>query len=152
LKINGSTQKVAVEPRQTVLDVLRDDLDLTGAKKVCNHGSCGACTVMIDGKARYSCMTLAMDADGREIRTVEGLAQNGELSPVQAAFVEKDALMCGFCTPGFVMSVTSCLEKNPNATLDEVKRACAGNTCRCGTYPRVFEAAMAAAQQMRKGA
>jgi len=151
LKVNGGSQRVTVEPRQTLLEILRNQLDLTGAKPVCNHASCGACTVQIDGKPRYSCQTLAIDADGHEIRTVEGITPKEGLSPVQAAFVEKDALMCGFCTPGFVVSVTSLLERNPNPTLEEVKRACAGNTCRCGTYPRVFEAAMAAAQRMRKG-
>jgi aerobic-type carbon monoxide dehydrogenase small subunit (CoxS/CutS family) len=151
LKVNGATQKVTVEPRETVLDVLREHLDLTGAKKVCNHGSCGACTVQINGKPRYSCMTFAIDADGQSITTVEGITPKEGLSPVQASFVEKDALMCGFCTPGFVVSVTSLLEQNPNPTLEEVKRACAGNTCRCGTYPRVFEAALDAAQKMRKG-
>jgi xanthine dehydrogenase YagT iron-sulfur-binding subunit len=151
LKINGASQKVTVEPRETVLDVLRDHLDLTGAKKVCNHGSCGACTVQINGKARYSCMTLAIDADGQAITTVEGITPKEGLSPVQASFVEKDATMCGFCTPGFVVSVTTLLEQNPNPSLEEVKRACAGNTCRCGTYPRVFEAALDAAQKMRKG-
>jgi aerobic-type carbon monoxide dehydrogenase small subunit (CoxS/CutS family) len=152
LKINGTPQKLTVEPRQTLLRALRNQLDLTGTKEVCNQGSCGACTVHIDGKPRYSCMTFAIDADGKEIRTVEGLAKGDELHPVQEAFVEKDALMCGFCTPGFVMSVTALLERNPNPTMEEVKRACAGNTCRCGTYPRIFEAAMAAGKRMKKGA
>jgi xanthine dehydrogenase YagT iron-sulfur-binding subunit len=150
LKINGSTQKVTVEPRATLLDVLRNDLDLTGAKLVCNHGSCGACTVHIEGKTRYSCMTLAIDADGKQITTVEGVAKGDELHPVQAAFVEKDALMCGFCTPGFVMSVKALLDRNPNPSLEEVKRACQGNICRCGTYNGIFEAALTAARRMKE--
>ena len=152
LKVNGATQKVTVEPRDTLLDVLRNQLDLTGAKQVCNQGSCGACTVMIDGKTRYSCMTLAIDADGRQVTTVEGLTPKDGLSPLQEEFVRHDATMCGFCTPGFVVSLTAFLEQNPNPTPDQVKRACAGNTCRCGTYPKVFDAALAAARRMRKEA
>jgi aerobic-type carbon monoxide dehydrogenase small subunit (CoxS/CutS family) len=151
LSINGQDRKVTAEPRVTLLNVLRNDLDLTGAKLVCDRGSCGACTVMVDGKTAYSCMMLAVDAVGKKITTVEGLATASGLDPVQAAFVEKDALMCGFCTPGFVVSVRALLNKNKNPTLDQVKEACAGNICRCGTYPRVFEAALAAAERVRKG-
>jgi len=151
LTINGQEKKVTAEPRTTLLSVLRNDLDLTGAKLVCDRGSCGACTVMVDGKTAYSCMMLAVDAVGKKITTVEGLAPSNGLDPVQAAFVEKDALMCGFCTPGFVVSVRALLNKNKNPTLDDVKEACAGNICRCGTYPRVFEAALAAAETVRKG-
>ena len=152
LRVTGAAQKVTVEPRDTLLDVLRNQLDLTGAKQVCNQGSCGACTVMIDGKTRYSCSTLAIDADGRQITTVEGLTPKDGLSPLQEEFVRHDATMCGFCTPGFVVSLTAFLEGNPNPTLEQVKRACAGNTCRCGTYPKVFDAALAAARRMRKEA
>jgi xanthine dehydrogenase YagT iron-sulfur-binding subunit len=151
LNINGQDRKVTAEPRVTLLNVLRNDLDLTGAKLVCDRGSCGACTVMVDGKTAYSCMMLAVDAVGKKITTVEGLATASGLDPVQAAFVEKDALMCGFCTPGFVVSVRALLNKNKNPTLEQVKEACAGNICRCGTYPRVFEAALAAAERVRRG-
>lgn len=152
MRVNGAAQKVTVETRDTVLDVLRNQLDLTGAKQVCNHGSCGACTVLIDGKPRYSCMTLAMDADGKQITTVEGITPKEGLTPLQEEFVTHDATMCGFCTPGFVVSLTAYLDENPNPTLDQVKRACAGNTCRCGTYPKIFDAAMAASRRMRKEA
>jgi xanthine dehydrogenase YagT iron-sulfur-binding subunit len=149
LNINGETKTADVEPRTTLLNTLRDHLDLTGAKKVCDRASCGACTVLVDGKPIYSCSMLAVDAQGKKITTVEGLGDPEHLSPLQEAFVEHDALMCGFCTPGFVVSCTALLQKNPNPTLSQVKEACTGNICRCGTYPRVFEAAMAAAKKMR---
>jgi len=152
LRVNGATLAVEVEPRTTLLGALRHRCDppLTGTKLVCDHGSCGACTVLVDGEPACACMLLAHDAVGREIRTVEGLAPEGELSPVQEAFCEHDALMCGFCTPGFVMSVTGCLERDPDADLDAIKAACSGNLCRCGTYPHVFEAALAAGRAMRE--
>jgi xanthine dehydrogenase YagT iron-sulfur-binding subunit len=151
LSINGAPRKLKVEPRTTLLDVLRTKLEppLCGTKLVCDQGACGACTVLIDGRARYACMTLAVDAVDKEVRTVEGLAPEGLLSPVQQAFWEEDALMCGFCTPGFVMAVTACLEKNPAATEEEVRWACSGNLCRCGTYPHVFAAAAKAGRRMR---
>lgn len=149
LNINGAERSADVEPRTTLLNTLRDHLDLTGAKKICDRGSCGGCTVIADGKNVYSCMMLAVDAQGKKITTVEGLGTPEKMSPVQEAFVEQDALMCGFCTPGFVMSCTALLQKNPNPTLEEVKRACSGNICRCGTYPRVFEAALSAARKMK---
>jgi aerobic-type carbon monoxide dehydrogenase small subunit (CoxS/CutS family) len=144
LKVNGTMRRVEVEPRTTLLSALRNQLDVTGCKEVCNRGECGACTVIMNNKTVLTCMTLALDAIGKEITTVEGLLVNGKLDPVQQAFVDKDALMCGFCTPGFVMSVRALLNKNPNPTEAEVRKAVAGNTCRCGTYGRVFEAAMAA--------
>jgi len=146
LKVNGKARSVEVEPRTTLLSALRNKLDITGCKEVCDRGECGACTVIMNGKTVLSCMTLALDAIGKEITTVEGLAVDGKLDPVQQAFVDKDALMCGFCTPGFVMSVRALLNKNPNPTEADVRKAVAGNTCRCGTYGRVFEAAMAAAK------
>src|SRR5687767_3037065 len=149
LNINGETKTADVEPRTTLLNTLRDHLSLTGAKKICDRGSCGGCTVIADGKPVYSCMMLAVDAQGKKITTVEGLGTPENMSPVQQAFVENDALMCGFCTPGFVVSCTALLQKNPNPTVSDVKAACAGNICRCGTYPRVFEAALAAARKMR---
>jgi aerobic-type carbon monoxide dehydrogenase small subunit (CoxS/CutS family) len=144
LNINGQARQVQAEPRTTLLNVLRNNLDLTGAKLVCDRGSCGACTVHVDGKPVYSCMMLAIDAQGKKITTVEGLGTPERMDPVQEAFVDHDALMCGFCTPGLVMAVRALLNKNPHPTLEQVKEACSGNLCRCGTYPRVFDAAMAA--------
>lgn len=146
LNVNGKMRSVEVEPRTTLLSALRNKLEVTGPKEVCDRGECGACTVLMNGMPVLACMTLAIDAIGKEIVTVEGLVDNGKLNSVQQAFVEKDALMCGFCTPGFVMSVHALLSKNSNPTEAEVRKAVAGNLCRCGTYPRVFEAAMAAAQ------
>ncbi len=153
LLINGEKRKVEVEPRTTLLSALRVHLDppLTGAKEVCDRGACGACTVLLDGEPVYSCMLLAVNCVGKEVRTVEGLGRPGALSPVQHAFWKRDALMCGFCTPGFVMSVTACLEREPEATPDEIRAACAGNLCRCGTYPHVFAAAEEAGSKMRGG-
>jgi aerobic-type carbon monoxide dehydrogenase small subunit (CoxS/CutS family) len=145
LKINGETKKFEVEPRVTLLDLLRNRTNLTGTKEVCDRATCGACTVLLDDTPVYSCMTLAMEAQQREITTVEGLSKGGELSPVQKAFVSCDGLQCGFCTPGFVMSVTALLKRNPKPTPEDVRKACVGNLCRCGTYPRVFAAALEAA-------
>jgi aerobic-type carbon monoxide dehydrogenase small subunit (CoxS/CutS family) len=149
LDINRRKRGVSVEPRTTLLSAMRHHLDppLTGPKLVCDVGACGACTVLMDGRAVYSCLVLAADAAGRKLTTVEGLGSPERLSDVQRAFVEHDALMCGFCTPGFVMTITAYLKKNPNPTLEEVREACKGNFCRCGTYPRVFEAALAAAKK-----
>lgn len=148
LQINGQKRTVQVEPRTTLLNTLRNNLEpaLTGPKLVCDMGTCGACTVLMDGKPVYSCLVLAVDAVGRSITTVEGLGTPEALNAVQQAFVEKDALMCGFCTPGFVTTISAYLKKNPNPNLAEVREACKGNFCRCGTYPRVFEAALAAAK------
>lgn len=146
LHVNGETRNLEVEPRTTLLSALRENLQVTGPKEVCDRGECGACTVLLNGKPVLACMTLAFDAVGKEVLTVEGLVKDGKLDPVQQAFVEKDALMCGFCTPGFVMSVRALLNKNPNPTETEVRKAVAGNLCRCGTYPRVFEAASVAAK------
>jgi aerobic-type carbon monoxide dehydrogenase small subunit (CoxS/CutS family) len=145
LQINGKPMKVQVEPRTTLLDVLRDHLRLTGSKEVCDRATCGACTVLLDHKPVYSCSMLAIEAQGRAITTIEGLAANGKLSKVQEAFIDNDALMCGYCTPGFVMSVTALLKANPHPTADEVRHACSGNLCRCGAYPRILQAALKAA-------
>ena len=145
LQINGKPLKLEVEPRVTLLDALRNHSNLTGAKEVCDRGTCGACTVLFNDTPVYSCSVLAIEAQGKQITTVEGLAQNGKLTPVQQAFIDQDALMCGYCTPGFVMSVTALLRKNPKPNAEQVKRACAGNLCRCGTYPRVMQAALKAA-------
>jgi xanthine dehydrogenase YagT iron-sulfur-binding subunit len=144
LQVNGKPLKLEVEPRVTLLDALRNYSNLTGSKEVCDRATCGACTVLLDDMPIYSCSKLAIEAQGAKITTIEGLAQNGKLSPVQQAFIDQDALMCGYCTPGFVMSVTALLKKNPRPTADQVRHACAGNLCRCGTYPRVLQAAMKA--------
>ena len=142
LKINGQTHKLTLEPRVTLLDTLRNHLDLTGAKKVCDRGTCGACTVHINGKAVYSCTVLAIDAaeSGADIRTIESLAPEGQLHPVSAAFVENDAQQCGFCTPGFVMASKAYLDAHPHPTYDQVRAALGGNLCRCGTYMGVRRA------------
>ncbi|HVO11806.1 MAG TPA: (2Fe-2S)-binding protein [Vicinamibacteria bacterium] len=149
LKVNGTAQKVTVEPRVTLLEALRDHLDLTGAKLVCDRGSCGGCTVLLDGEPIDSCLMLAADAEGHEVTTVEGLGSPDHLSPVQRAFVEKDAMQCGFCTPGFVVAATALLAKNPRPSVEQMKEGLAGNLCRCGTYGRIFEAVQAAARAKR---
>jgi xanthine dehydrogenase YagT iron-sulfur-binding subunit len=148
LDVNGAKRNVSVEPRTTLLNALRNHLEpaVTGPKLVCDMGSCGACTVLMDGKNVYSCLVLAVDAVGKKLTTVEGFGTPEKMSAVQAAFVEHDGLMCGFCTPGFVTTISAFLKKNANPSLDEVREACKGNFCRCGTYPRVFEAALAAAK------
>jgi aerobic-type carbon monoxide dehydrogenase small subunit (CoxS/CutS family) len=146
LKVNGSVRPVTVEPRVTLLDALRNHLDLTGAKLVCDRGGCGACTVLLDGEPVVSCMMLAADAEGREITTVEGIGTPERMSPLQAAFVECDAMQCGFCTPGYVVAGTALLAKHPDPTLPQIKNGLAGNLCRCGTYGRIFEAVRKAAK------
>ncbi len=153
LNVNGQNMTMQVEPRTTLLNALRNHADppVTGPKLVCDQGACGCCTVHVDGKTMYGCMLLAVDVVGKKITTIEGIGKDGALSPVQQAFVEKDAMMCGFCTPGFVMSLEALLQTNRNPSVEQVKAACAGNTCRCGTYPHIFEAAIAAAK-MRGGA
>jgi len=146
LRINGRPHKLNLEPRVTLLDALRDNLDLTGAKKVCDRGVCGACTVIMDGKPVYACNLLAIQAEGHEIVTVEGLSHGGQLHPVMTAFIEHDAQQCGFCTPGFVVACKAFLDKHPNPTLDEVEAGLGGNLCRCGTYAGVRQAVMEAAK------
>ena len=151
--LNGKATSVEVEPRTTLLSALRSHLaePHTGAKEVCDRGTCGACTVLLDDEPIYACMTLAITVAGRAVRTVEGLAEGDTPSPVQAAMVAEDGMMCGFCTPGFVMSLTACLEKNPQATETELREACRGNLCRCGTYPHVFRAGLEVARQNAGG-
>lgn len=144
LTVNGRKYSLKVEPRVTLLDAIRTRLDLTGQKRVCDRGSCGACTMIVDGRSVYACSMLAIEAAGATIRTVEGLAQGTILHPVQQAFCETDGLMCGFCTPGFVVSTVALLEKHPNPTAEQARRALDGNICRCGTYARVLEAALKA--------
>jgi xanthine dehydrogenase YagT iron-sulfur-binding subunit len=150
LKVNGQARPVRVEPRVTLLDALRDRLDLTGSKKICDRGECGGCTVLVDGRPAYACMMLAVDARDRAITTVEGIAPTGGLHPVQQAFIDRDALQCGFCTPGFVVASKALLDGTPKPDLDQVREALAGHLCRCGTYPRVFEAVLQAAAGGRK--
>jgi xanthine dehydrogenase YagT iron-sulfur-binding subunit len=152
LNVNGQDKTITVEPRTTLLNALRNHVEpaITGPKLVCDMGTCGGCTVLLDDKPVYGCLTLAIDAVGRKITTTEGLGNPDKLSPVQAAFVEKDAMMCGFCTPGFVTSVTGLLKHNPNPTLEEIKEGCKGNFCRCGTYPHIFQAALEVAKSGAK--
>jgi xanthine dehydrogenase YagT iron-sulfur-binding subunit len=145
LTINGQKKTLKVEPRVTLLDALRNQLDTTGAKKVCDRATCGACTVIIDGKAAYACSVLAIDAQGKQIKTVESL---GADHPMVRAFLENDAQQCGFCTPGFVMACTAFAMKNPNASLDEIERGLGGNLCRCGTYVGVRGAVQQAAKKV----
>jgi xanthine dehydrogenase YagT iron-sulfur-binding subunit len=142
LTINGTRRNLRVEPRMTLLDAVRNKLDVTGQKRVCDRGSCGACTMLVDGKAIYACSMLAIEAQGKTIRTVEGLTEATVLNPLQQAICDADGSMCGFCTPGFVMSATALLEKNPNPTLDQTRKALDGNICRCGTYAKLFEACL----------
>ena len=149
LTVNGQKLSLDVEASETLLDALRDKLDLTGAKKVCDRGECGGCTVLLDGVPVYACMTLAVRADGKAVKTVEGLAESGRLTPVQEAFIEKDGYQCGFCTPGFIMTTTALLEKNPSPSLDEIKRALSGNLCRCGNYAKIYQAVDAAAKKTK---
>jgi len=146
LTVNGKRVDLTIEPRVTLLDAIRERADLTGNKRVCDRGACGACTMIVDGRTVYSCSTLAIEVQGKQIRTVDGLASaDGTLHPVQQAFCDKDALMCGFCTPGFVMATVALLEKHPNPTPEQAKKGLDGNICRCGTFVRVMEAAMASA-------
>jgi xanthine dehydrogenase YagT iron-sulfur-binding subunit len=148
LKVNGQNRGVTVEPRTTLLNALRNNMDppLTGPKLVCDMGTCGCCTVLLDDKPVYGCMVLAIDVVGRRITTVEGIGTPENLSPVQHAFGEADGMMCGYCTDGFVTAITGLLKANPNPTEQEVREGCKGNFCRCGTYPRIFQAALAAAK------
>ena len=151
LRINGRVHNVELEPRVTLLDALRNRLDITGAKKVCDRATCGACTVIMNGRATYSCTTLAIEAQGKEIQTIEGLGTPAKMHPVQAAFVENDAQQCGFCTPGFVVAAKAFLDRHANPTVAEVNRGLGGNLCRCGTYVGVRQAVLDAAREMRGG-
>lgn len=148
LNVNGKPLKLTAEPSTTLVDALRNYLDVTGAKRVCDRGTCGACTVDMDGKTVYACTTLAIDAQGKNIQTIEGL---GPQNPVSAAFVNHDAQQCGYCTPGFVMAVHGFLRDNPNPTEEQVKHGLGGNLCRCGTYMGIRKAALEAAKNMKGG-
>ncbi len=147
--INGKPYKANLEPRVTLLDALRDQFDITGAKRVCDRGECGACTVLMDGKTVYACSVLAIEAQHKAIVTVESLMQDGKLHPIQQAFVENDASQCGFCTPGFVVACKAMLDRNPNPTPEDIRHGLSGNLCRCGTYDGIRKAV---AQVARKGA
>ncbi|HEY3741001.1 MAG TPA: 2Fe-2S iron-sulfur cluster-binding protein [Bryobacteraceae bacterium] len=152
LNINGSEMKANVEPRETLLDTLRNHLDLTAAKRVCDRGTCGACTVIIDGKVMYGCTVLAIDAVGRKIETLESLSAPGHKPhPIIQAFVNNDAQQCGYCTPGFVMASKGFLDRNANPTYEDVKKGLTGNLCRCGTYMGIRKAVLEAAQELKTG-
>ncbi len=148
-KVNGKSYKATLEPRVTLLDALRDSLDITGAKRVCDKAECGACTVLLDDKSVYACSVLAIEAQGKKITTVEALMEGGKLHPIQQAFVDNDASQCGFCTPGFVVACKAMLDKHPDPTPDDLLRELSGNLCRCGTYAGIRGAV---AQAARKGA
>jgi carbon-monoxide dehydrogenase small subunit len=147
LKVNGVRHELAVEPRRTLIELLREDLGLTGSKVGCGIGDCGACTVLLDGVATFSCLTLAIQADGCEVETVEGLAEDGKLNRLQEAFVEHGAVQCGYCTPGMLMSATELLRRNPRPTDAEIRRAISGNLCRCTGYQKIVEAIRAAGEE-----
>lgn len=146
LDINGEIQEVLIEPRTTLLQVLREGLDLTGTKEGCNTGDCGVCTVLIDGNPVNSCLTLAVEVQGKKILTIEGLSIDGRLHPVQQAFMDYFAVQCGFCTPGMILSAKALLDKNPHPREEEVREAISGNLCRCTGYVKIIEAILAAAE------
>ena len=151
LRINGKPYNLTVEPRVTLLDALRNHLDHTGAKRVCDRATCGACTVIVNNKVVYSCTVLAIDAQDKDIQTIEGISSGTRLHPVSAAFVNNDAQQCGYCTPGFVMAAKGFLDKHPNPTYEDVEKGLGGNLCRCGTYVGVRKAVLEAAKEMRGG-
>ena len=146
LIVNGASHEVAAPDHERLLATLRERLHLTGTKLVCGRGECGACTVLLDGAPAYSCLTLTAACDAREITTIEGLARDAELHPVQQAFVEHDALQCGFCTPGQILAAVALLDRRPHPTEEEVRRGMSGNLCRCGAYPKIVRAVLAAAE------
>ncbi len=150
LKINGETYDITVKPNDLLIGVLRDKLGLTGTKEGCDTGKCGCCTVLIDGKVIRSCLTLAITAQGKEITTIEGLADGTNLHPIQQAFIDHGALQCGFCTPGMIMTTKALLDENPNPTDEEVKKGLVGNICRCTGYVKIIEAIQAAAKELHK--
>jgi xanthine dehydrogenase YagT iron-sulfur-binding subunit len=149
--INGKKLTAELEPRVTLLEALRNNFDLTGAKNVCDRGTCGACTVLMDDKLVYACSVLAIEAQGKKITTVEGLAEGDSLTPVMQSFVDHDAQQCGFCTPGFVIATTHFLQQNPNPTEDYIRRGLSGNFCRCGTYNGIRAVALTRAAKSNEG-
>ena len=150
LTVNGEEYEVAVDPSRSLLDVLRDDLELTGTKKGCETGDCGACTVILDGKSVNACLVLAVAAKGKSIHTIEGVAQGGKLHPIQDAFINYGAIQCGYCTPGMILAAKALLEENPRPTDWEVREGIAGNLCRCTGYVKIVQAILAAADEMAK--
>jgi carbon-monoxide dehydrogenase small subunit len=150
LHVNGETLEILSEPHKTLLEVLREDLGLTGTKRACDLGTCGACTVLINGKPHLSCLTLAADAQGKEILTIEGLSQDGELHPLQKAFVDQGAIQCGFCTPGMILTAKAFLEEHPQPSEEEVKKAISGNLCRCTGYVKIVEAILSVARGVKE--
>lgn len=148
--VNENKYSIDVEPRETLLEVLREKLNLTGTKRICGRGECGGCTVLLEGNPVYSCLYLAIRADGKKITTIEGLATAEKIHPVQQAFIEKDGYQCGFCTPGVIMSSVALLNKRQNPTLEEIKTALSGNLCRCGNYSKMYEAVFAASKSVRR--
>ncbi len=152
LRVNGATRQIDADPRRSLLSVLRDDLQLTGCKYGCGEGQCGACTVLVDGQPKRSCTTPLSDAEGKEIRTIEGLAEGDRLHPIQQAFLDADAMQCGFCTPGMIMSAVALLTERPDAKREDIVRSMNGNICRCGTYGRIIAAIQQAAGKLKGGA
>jgi aerobic-type carbon monoxide dehydrogenase small subunit (CoxS/CutS family) len=152
VRINGKPHRLEADPERSLLSVLRDDLDLTGSKYGCGEGRCGACTVVIDGRATRSCTTLVGDCAGKQITTIEGLEQNGKLHPLQEAFLHAGAMQCGYCTPGMIMAGVALLDKNPDPTTPDIVRSMDGNICRCGTYARIVLAVRQAAAALKGGA
>ena len=151
LNINGQMYEIEVDPWRTLLDVLRFELGFKGAKEGCGTGSCGSCTVLLDGKAINACLVFVAEVEGKEIMTIEGLSQGGKLHPLQQAFIDEGAVQCGFCTPGMIMTAKAMLDENPNPTRDQVKEGLGGNLCRCTGYVKIIDAAMAAADTVSKG-
>lgn len=151
MKINGEWHELTVPNKRTLLEVIREDLHLTGTKKMCDAGECGSCTVIMDGMVVNSCIVLAVDANGKEITTIESLSQIGKLHPIQEEFVTRGAIQCGFCTPGMILSAKALLDQNPNPTEFEVKKAISGNVCRCTGYVRIVNAILSAAERLRSG-
>ena len=148
LTVNGKHVESHIEPRMTLAEFLREELELTGTKVGCNRAECGSCTVLLDGNPVYSCTVLAVDAAGKEVMTIEGLSDEGKLHPLQEAFIEHDALQCGYCTPGMILSVKALLNRNPHPTENDVRRAIDGNLCRCGSYQNILEATLAASKRI----
>ncbi len=151
LQVNGAVYRLEVEPRRTLADVIRKELGLTGTKVVCDHASCGACTVLLEGRTVFSCHLLAVQTDGQAIETIEGLADGGTLHPIQEAFIQYDAYQCGFCTPGMIMAIKGTLAPHPTATSEQIQQAIAGNLCRCAAYNHILDAALVAAPQLAGG-
>ena len=151
-KVNGRLHEVEVDPDERLVDMLRRKLGLIGVRESCGEGQCGSCTVLLDGEPVTSCLMLALQAEGREITTIEGLGSGGRLDPIQESFIEKGGYQCGFCTPGVILTAKAFLKRNPDPTVEEVSRAISGNICRCGAYPYIIEAIMDAARKLKEPA